>query len=117
MAAFNSDAMKLLSICGFVGLLEKDSTKYRAGCSYKSKPELETLYIFAKPKKCIHNSSFSKLICENTGFCLLHIAEKGSQQENFLKNTLKLKIIYFVVNCGVRIYIGTVGDGTTSDVI
>jgi F420-dependent methylenetetrahydromethanopterin dehydrogenase len=30
MTAFNSDAMKLLSICGFVGLLEKELNKIQS---------------------------------------------------------------------------------------
>ena len=70
MAAFNSDAMKVLSICGVVRLIQEELDKVTDQvASGKSGKELELPHIFAKPEKCVEHAGFRKSLCKGKGSC------------------------------------------------
>ena len=88
MASFNADAMKVLSICGVVRLIQEELDKVTEQvASGKSGKDLELPHIFAKPEKCVEHAGFanpyakSKLLLPFTWLkrllrstsCLLHV--------------------------------------------
>jgi methylenetetrahydromethanopterin dehydrogenase len=80
MAAFNSDAMKVLSICGVVRLIQEELDKLTEQvASGKSGKELELPHIFAKPEKCVEHAGFANPYAKAKALAALHMAEKVAQ--------------------------------------
>ena len=80
MVAFNADAMKVLSICGVVRLIQEELDKITDQlASGKSETELELPHIFANPEKCIQHAGFSNPYAKAKALAALHIAEKVAQ--------------------------------------
>jgi len=80
MASFNADAMKVLSLCGVVRLIQEEFDKVadqvNAG---KSGKELELPHIFAKPEKCVESGGFTNPYAKAKALAALHMAEKVAQ--------------------------------------
>ncbi len=80
MADFNSDAMKVLSICGVVRLIQEELDKLTEQvASGKSGKGLELPHIFAKPEKCVEYAAFSNPYAKAKALAALHMAEKVAQ--------------------------------------
>ena len=80
MAAFNSDAMKVLSTCGVVSMLEEELDKVTEQvASGRSGKELELPHIFAKPEKCVEHAGFTNPYAKAKALAALHMAEKVAQ--------------------------------------
>jgi methylenetetrahydromethanopterin dehydrogenase len=80
MASFNSDAMKVLSICGVVRLIQEELDKVTDQvASGRSGKELELPHIFAKPEKCVEHAGFANPYAKAKALAALHMAEKVAQ--------------------------------------
>jgi methylenetetrahydromethanopterin dehydrogenase len=80
MADFNSDAMKVLSICGVVRLIQEELDKLtEQAASGKSGKGLELPHIFAKPEKCVEYAAFSNPYAKAKALAALHMAERVAQ--------------------------------------
>jgi methylenetetrahydromethanopterin dehydrogenase len=80
MADFNSDAMKVLSICGVVRLIQGElDNLVEQVVSGKSGKELELPHIFAKPDNCVEYAAFSNPYAKAKALAALHMAEKVAQ--------------------------------------
>ena len=73
MASFNSDAMKVLSTCGVVRLIQEELDKVAAMADEGK--ELELPHILAKPEKCIERAGFSNPYAKAKGLAALHMAD------------------------------------------
>ncbi|WP_407355391.1 F420-dependent methylenetetrahydromethanopterin dehydrogenase [Methanolobus sp. WCC5] len=73
MASFNSDAMKVLSTCGVVRLIQEELDKVAAMADEGK--ELELPHIVAKPEKCIERAGFSNPYAKAKGLAALHMAD------------------------------------------
>ncbi len=80
MASFNADAMKVLSICGVVRLIQEELDNVTEQvASGKSGKELELPHIFAKPEKCVEHGGFENPYAKAKALAALHMAEKVAQ--------------------------------------
>lgn len=80
MSAFNSDAMKVLSVCGVVRLIQEELDKVTEQvASGRSGKELELPHIFAKPEKCVEHAGFANPYAKAKALAALHMAEKVAQ--------------------------------------
>ena len=80
MASFNADAMKVLSICGVVRLIQEELDKVTEQvASGKSGKDLELPHIFAKPEKCVEHAGFANPYAKSKALAALHMAEKVAQ--------------------------------------
>ncbi|MDD2439916.1 MAG: F420-dependent methylenetetrahydromethanopterin dehydrogenase [Methanosarcinaceae archaeon] len=80
MASFNSDALKVLSLCGVVRLIQEEFDKVtEQAASGKAGKELELPHIFAKPEKCVEYAGFSNPYAKAKALAALHMAEKVAQ--------------------------------------
>ncbi|WP_094227187.1 F420-dependent methylenetetrahydromethanopterin dehydrogenase [Methanolobus psychrotolerans] len=73
MASFNSDAMKVLSTCGVVRLIQEELDKVAA--QVDEGKELELPHIIAKPEKCIERAGFNNPYAKAKGLAALHMAD------------------------------------------
>ena len=87
MAVFNSDAMKVLSICGVVRLIQEELDKITEQLG--SEKELKLPHIFANPEKCIQHAGFSNPYAKAKALAALHMAEKVAQVNYPVCFTLK----------------------------
>ncbi|MGP8336847.1 MAG: F420-dependent methylenetetrahydromethanopterin dehydrogenase [Methanosarcinaceae archaeon] len=80
MASFNSDAMKVLSTCGAVRLIQNalDDLAAQADAG-KSGKDLELPHILAKPEKCIESAKFNNPYAKAKALAALHMADKVAQ--------------------------------------
>ncbi|MGP8330040.1 MAG: F420-dependent methylenetetrahydromethanopterin dehydrogenase [Methanosarcinaceae archaeon] len=80
MASFNSDAMKVLSTCGAVRLIQEafDDVAAQADAG-KSGKDLKLPHILAKPEKCIESAGFDNPYAKAKGLAALHMADKVAQ--------------------------------------
>jgi methylenetetrahydromethanopterin dehydrogenase len=80
MASFNADAMKVLSVCGVVRLIQEELDNVTEQvASGKSGKELELPHIFAKPEKCVEHGGFENPYAKAKALAALHMAEKVAQ--------------------------------------
>jgi methylenetetrahydromethanopterin dehydrogenase len=80
MASFNSDAMKVLSTCGVVRLLQEELDAVTAQVDEgKSGADLELPHILAKPQKCIERAGFNNPYAKAKGLAALHMASKVAE--------------------------------------
>ncbi len=80
MASFNADAMKVLSLCGVVRLIQEELDKVTDQVNTgKSGEELELPRIFAKPEKCVEHGGFTNPYAKAKALAALHMAEKVAQ--------------------------------------
>lgn len=80
MASFNSDAMKVLSLCGVVRLIQEELDKLgEQVAAGKTGKELELPHIFAKPEKCVERACFANPYAKAKALAALHMAEKVAQ--------------------------------------
>ena len=80
MASFNSDAMKVLSTCGTVRLIQETLDNVCAQVDEgKSGADLELPHILAKPEKCIESAGFSNPYAKAKALAALHMADKVAQ--------------------------------------
>lgn len=80
MASFNSDAMKVLSICGVVRLIQKELDMLAEQvASGKSGKELELPHIFAKAEKCVEYAGLENPYAKAKALAALHMSEKVAQ--------------------------------------
>jgi len=76
MASFNSDAMKVLSTCGVVRLIQEELDKVAAMADEgKSGKDLQLPRIVAKPDKCIERAGFNNPYAKAKGLAALHMAD------------------------------------------
>lgn len=75
MASFNADAMKVLSVCGPVRLIQEEIDKVidqvAAG---KSGKDLELPYILGSPDKCVERGCFENPYAKAKALAALHMA-------------------------------------------
>ncbi|AEH60116.1 Methylenetetrahydromethanopterin dehydrogenase [Methanosalsum zhilinae DSM 4017] len=80
MASFNSDAMKVLSTCGVVRLIQEELDKVveqvDAG---KSGSDIELPHILAKPEVCVERAGFENPYAKAKALASLFMAEKVAQ--------------------------------------
>lgn len=80
MASFNSDAMKVLSTCGVVRLIQEELDKLAAQVDAgKSGADLELPHILAKPEKCIERAGFNNPYAKAKALAALHMASKVAE--------------------------------------
>ncbi len=77
MASFNSDAMKVLSTCGVVRLIQEEFDKLVD--QVNEGKELELPHILAKPEKCIKSAGFNNPYAKAKGLAALHMANTVAQ--------------------------------------
>jgi len=76
MASFNSDAMKVLSTCGVVRMIQDAMDNVIAQvASGKSGKDIELPKILGKPEKCIEYADFQNPYAKAKGLAALHMAE------------------------------------------
>jgi len=76
MASFNSDAMKVLSTCGVVRMIQDAMDNVIAQvASGKSGKDIELPKILGKPEKCIEFADFQNPYAKAKGLAALHMAE------------------------------------------
>lgn len=73
MASFNSDALKVLSTCGVVRLIQEELDKVAAQVDAGEKIELP--HILAKPEVCIERAHFLSPYAKAKGLAALHMAD------------------------------------------
>ena len=73
MASFNSDAMKVLSTCGVVRLIQEELDKLAEQADAGKELELPT--ILAKPEKCIERAGFNNPYAKAKALAALHMAD------------------------------------------
>ncbi|WP_319506438.1 F420-dependent methylenetetrahydromethanopterin dehydrogenase [uncultured Methanolobus sp.] len=73
MASFNSDAMKVLSTCGVVRLIQEELDKVAAMADEGK--ALELPHILAKPEKCIERAGFNNPYAKAKALAALHMAD------------------------------------------
>ncbi|SET11500.1 methylenetetrahydromethanopterin dehydrogenase [Methanococcoides vulcani] len=80
MASFNSDAMKVLSTCGVVRMIQEELDAVAAQVDEgKSGKDLELPHILAKPEKCIERAGFNNPYAKAKALAALHMADKVAQ--------------------------------------
>ncbi len=80
MASFNSDAMKVLSTCGALRLIQEEFDKVAAQADAgKSGKDLELPHILAKPEKCIERAGFNNPYAKAKALAAMHMADKVAQ--------------------------------------
>jgi methylenetetrahydromethanopterin dehydrogenase len=80
MASFNSDAMKVLSTCGAVRLIQEEFDKVAAQVDAgKSGKDLELPHILAKPEKCIERAGFNNPYAKAKALASMHMANKVAE--------------------------------------
>ncbi len=80
MASFNADAMKVLSTCGVVRLIQEELDNIAAQVDAgKSGADLELPHILAKPEKCIERANFNNPYAKAKGLAALHMASKVAE--------------------------------------
>ncbi|WP_135613224.1 F420-dependent methylenetetrahydromethanopterin dehydrogenase [Methanococcoides sp. AM1] len=80
MASFNSDAMKVLSTCGVVRMIQEELDAVAAQVDEgKSGNDLELPHILAKPEKCIERAGFNNPYAKAKALAALHMADKVAQ--------------------------------------
>ncbi|ABE51872.1 MULTISPECIES: F420-dependent methylenetetrahydromethanopterin dehydrogenase [Methanococcoides] len=77
MASFNSDAMKVLSTCGVVRLIQEELDIVTA--QVDEGKEIVLPHILAKPEKCIERAGFSNPYAKAKALAALHMADKVAQ--------------------------------------
>lgn len=78
MALFNSDAVKVLSICGALRLVQTEIDKVIDQVVSGTKP-LTLPRILGKPEKCIESAGFSNPYAKAKALAALHIATKVAE--------------------------------------
>ena len=73
MASFNADAMKVLSTCGVVRLIQEELDNVAA--MVDEGKELELPHILAKPEKCIARAGFNNPYAKAKGLAALHMVD------------------------------------------
>lgn len=75
MASFNSDAMKVLSVCGPIRMIQEEMDKVidlvAAG---KSGKDIELPHILATPEKCVERGNFNNPYAKAKALAALHMA-------------------------------------------
>ncbi|MBN1133437.1 MAG: methylenetetrahydromethanopterin dehydrogenase, partial [Methanosarcinaceae archaeon] len=80
MASFNSDAMKVLSTCGVVRLIQEEFDKLAAQVDAgKSGKDLELPHILAKPENCIERARFNNPYAKAKALAAMHMANKVAE--------------------------------------
>ncbi len=75
MASFNADAMKVLSACGVVRLIQEEIDKViDQVASGKSGKDLELPYILGSPEKCVERGCFENPYAKAKALAALHMA-------------------------------------------
>ena len=75
MASFNSDAMKVLSTCGVVRMIQEELDKVvDQVASGKSGKDLELPHILATPEKCVERGCFENPYAKAKALAALHMA-------------------------------------------
>lgn len=75
MVSFNSDAAKVLSVCGPIRLVQTEIDKVIDQVAAGKKP-LELPKILGKPEKCVESAGFSNPYAKAKALASLHIATK-----------------------------------------
>ncbi|MGB3907616.1 MAG: F420-dependent methylenetetrahydromethanopterin dehydrogenase [Methanomethylovorans sp.] len=73
MASFNSDAMKVLSTCGVVRLVQEELDKVTA--QVDAGEPIQLPHILAKPEVCIERAHFNNPYAKAKGLAALHMAD------------------------------------------
>ncbi len=73
MASFNSDAMKVLSTCGVVRLIQEELDKVAA--QVDAGEAIQLPHIVAKPEVCIERAGFNNPYAKAKGLAALHMAD------------------------------------------
>jgi methylenetetrahydromethanopterin dehydrogenase len=80
MASFNSDAMKVLSTCGALRLIQEEFDNVAAQVDAgKSGKDLVLPHILAKPEKCIERAGFNNPYAKAKALAAMHMADKVAQ--------------------------------------
>jgi len=79
MASFNSDALKVLSVCGAIRLVqtEIDTVADQFAVGAEKPPTLPK--VLAKPEKCVESAGFSNPYAKAKALAALHIASKVAE--------------------------------------
>ncbi len=77
MVAFNSDAAKVLSVCGAIRLVQTEIDKVIDQVAAGAKPALPK--VLAKPEKCVESAGFSNPYAKAKALAALHIATKVAE--------------------------------------
>ncbi|MFA4957558.1 MAG: F420-dependent methylenetetrahydromethanopterin dehydrogenase [Candidatus Methanoperedens sp.] len=78
MANFNTDALKVLAICGAIRLVQTEIDKVIDQVAAGTKP-LVLPKILAKPEKCVESAGFSNPYAKAKAIAALHIATKVAE--------------------------------------
>ena len=80
MASFNSDAMKVLSTCGALRLIQEEFDNVAAQVDAgKSGKDLVLPHILAKPETCIERAGFNNPYAKAKALAAMHMADKVAQ--------------------------------------
>ncbi len=80
MASFNSDAMKVLSTCGVVRMIQEELDCVTGQVDDgKSGQDLELPHILGKPEKCIEYAGFNNPYAKAKALAALHMANKVAE--------------------------------------
>ncbi|MFQ6062711.1 MAG: F420-dependent methylenetetrahydromethanopterin dehydrogenase [Methanosarcinales archaeon] len=77
MVLFNSDAAKVLSVCGAIRLVQEEIDKVVAQVAEGE--EIKLPHILAKPDKCVERMDFSNPYAKAKALAALHLAEKVAE--------------------------------------
>lgn len=77
MVSFNSDAAKVLSVCGAIRLVQEEIDRVIDMIAGGTKPVLPK--VLAKPEKCVESAGFSNPYAKAKALAALHIATKVAE--------------------------------------
>ncbi len=76
MASFNSDALKVLSVCGAIRLVQAELDTVVDQVAAGTERPLTLPHILAKPERCVESAGFSNPYAKAKALAALHIATK-----------------------------------------
>ncbi|MCX9009747.1 MAG: F420-dependent methylenetetrahydromethanopterin dehydrogenase [Candidatus Methanoperedens sp.] len=79
MAIFNSDALKVLSVCGAIRLVQTEIDTVADQVAVGAEKPLTLPKVLAKPEKCVESAGFSNPYAKAKALAALHIATKVAE--------------------------------------